>query len=400
MIELKSVSGWLAQSLNDGLMRFANGMDFSDIMVEVNRLIQKRSHTLTGHRQSIEYHIVAQNIKKLYFNSKNLKFSLNEDDHINQKTLKSDEIEELKELFEMKMAAMQDTNIWEHKIVFVDEENEIVSFNQKAKLNFKYLMEVINIKYKNYKKQFSELIIENEDIESIEKNDFSEIRFDKIWFRNCPNLKQIHWKAFGKNTQNIKEFYIGSLPKLESIPNTDYDLYELINSLINCEEIIVNSFHHELQAIKLRNLKRFTSSCYPTNRFKSIKFIWSYAFYECDKIEEIKLGGNNINYISEHAFHFRNQSDKILKVYLMRNELNESSFALNSLINFKRPTKLYLSWNNIKYLDEQDFKPFFDANQINEIVIDEYFDENHDSNQWNQSDKNIKLKIKFISQLL
>ena len=375
-------------------MRFANEMDFNDIMVEVNRSIQKRSHTLTGHRQSIEYHTVAQNIKKLYFNSKHLKFNLNEDSNINPTTLKSDEIEELKELFEMKMAAKEDTEIWEQKIVFVDETTKTVSFDKKGKLKLKYIMEVINVKYKNYNKYFNELIIENEDIESIERNDFSEIRFDKIVIKVCPNLKQIHWQAFGKNTQSIKDFYVDKyLPKLESGSNTDYDLYKLINSLINCETIHMNSFDDQLQPIKLRNLKRFTCSGNPIHLVNSI---CSYAFYECDQIERINLSWNNIRCIDEHAFHFRNQNNKTLTIDLYKIQLDESSFALNSLINFKRPTKLKLKGNYIKYLDEQVFKPFFNANQDNRILINkDSFNVDHKSNQWNQNNVIIKRKITF-----
>ena len=33
----------------------------------MNKLIEKKYHTLTGHRQSIEYNPIAQNKDKLYF---------------------------------------------------------------------------------------------------------------------------------------------------------------------------------------------------------------------------------------------------------------------------------------------------------------------------------------------
>ena len=36
----------------------------------------------------------------------------------------------------------------------------------------------------------------------------------------------------------------------------------------------------------------------------------------------------------------------------MNNELNESSFAMDSLINFKRPTNLNLTQNQIKYFNK------------------------------------------------
>ena len=75
-----------------------------------------------------------------------------------------------------------------------------------------------------------------------------------------------------------------------------------------------------------------------------------------------------------------------MSIDLSDNYLTASSFALNSLSNFKRPTKLDLSGNQIEYLDEKVFKPYFGANQINTITISQrYFDANHYKNEWNQN---------------
>ena len=62
-------------------------------------------------------------------------------------------------------------------------------------------------------------------------------------------------------------------------------------------------------------------------------------------------------------------SISILHIDLTNNQSDQSSFALSSLINFKRPTKLYLMRNQIKYLKEV-FKPFLNANKLNTIEID------------------------------
>ena len=96
----------------------------------------------------------------------------------------------------------------------------------------------------------------------------------------------------------------------------------------------------------------------------------------------------NISFISENAFHFRCENDKTLVINLTNNILSALSFALNSLCNLKKSTKLDLRENKIEYLDEQVFKPFFDADQWNAIKINEnnqYFDENCQANRWNQS---------------
>ena len=265
------------------------------------------------------------------------------------------------------------------KLVYIDECVNRLRFCTKGILDFKNLLKDLK------KKHFAEVIIENEDIESIEDGDFNEISFDGVNVNYCPKLKRIHWNAFGMQSDQIKTFNAwnindNSLPNLISETNTDYDLIKLINSLTNCEQIKMYSLNDELQPIKLHNLKIIT--IYGNNSSIKIKSINDFAFYECDKIEEIHLGWNNISFISENAFHFRNQNDKELIINLYCNNLNESSFALNSLSNFKRPTKLKLDSNQIIYLSEEVFKPFLDANQCNEIEIENtYFDVKNNKNQ-------------------
>ena len=83
------------------------------------------------------------------------------------------------------------------------------------------------------KTHFKELDIVNDSIESIHKNVLGKISFDKIGIRFCKNLKQIHFEAFGKQSNKIKQFSsFYQLPNLTSKPNTEYDLSKFINLLI------------------------------------------------------------------------------------------------------------------------------------------------------------------------
>ena len=346
----------------------------------MNKSIQKKYHDPTGHRQSIEHKILAPN-KKLYFNYANY---LKHQEQLKIQVLSSNQNDEEKQL-------KRDSNIL--KLVEVDEADGRLRFNSKEILNFKNLL-------KDFKhKHFAEVMIQNKDIESIEDNDFGQISFDRVFIGYCPHLKKIHWNAFGMQSDQIKQFYArindsNLLPSLISETNSDYDLIKLINSLVNCEVIWINSFDKELEPIKLHKLKKIViSGC---NSSYKIESICSYAFYECDKIEEINLGWNDINFINVNTFLFRNQNDQTLDIVLKANKLNESSFALNSLCNFKRPTKLNLDCNKVKYLNENIFKPFFDANELNEIEIDDrYFDVNNKENQWNQCNEKYHQKIFF-----
>ena len=47
-----------------------------------------------------------------------------------------------------------------------------------------------------------------------------------------------------------------NLPNLKSEPQTDYDLTQLINSMINCQEIVMSSFDDQVEQIHLENLKK------------------------------------------------------------------------------------------------------------------------------------------------
>ena len=57
-----------------------------------------------------------------------------------------------------------------------------------------------------------------------------------VHIQKCPKLKQIHWNAFGTKTENIKKFWY-DFSIFSSNPDGHYDLFKLINSLVNCEEI-------------------------------------------------------------------------------------------------------------------------------------------------------------------
>ena len=46
-------------------MEFASEKNFREIIIEIDKCIEKNCHYLTGHRQSIGYKAIAQN--KLYF---------------------------------------------------------------------------------------------------------------------------------------------------------------------------------------------------------------------------------------------------------------------------------------------------------------------------------------------
>ena len=284
-------------------------------------------------------------------------------------------------------------NLRQNNDVHVDENAKMICFNSRGNLNFKLLIDNLNRRYRLFHKHFKKLKLENEDIESIENNDFDDVCCDEIKIQKCLNFKKIHYNAFGQHSDEIQVFHaFEDLPDLTSEPGTDYDLYKLINSLVYCREIIIKSFDNELGLFKLKNLKKLGLDGFQSSiRIKSIK---DFAFDECDQIEEIDLRGNNLCTINKNTFHFRSKYDKKLVINFYNNKrLNELSFAIKSLVNFKRPVKLNLIGNAIRYLDEEVFKPYLDENQWNEIQIEKlYFEVNHKKNRWNQTNESYNKK--------
>ena len=245
-------------------------------------------------------------------------------------------------------------------LIFVNEVHRTIRFYRYEKINLKRLFKAVDWKYKD--KHFKELTILNDCIESIDEDILGNIRIDTIKIKNCLKLKYIHWNAFGNQAKFIIKF-----SATVNLTSSKHDLFKLINSMANCEEIIMNPFGNELRPIKLNKLKKLDFD----GLYSSIKVekIHNNAFYECREMELIDLQNNNINYISDEAFNFKDKNDKRLKVYLNGNRLNLSSFPLNSLANFKRPVTLNL-WDNLfNQFDFKIFEQFFKANPKNTIYI-------------------------------
>ena len=379
----KSSRNRLSKCLYENLLKNSEDKHFHEILFDVNITMKRIVDPIEGHQQAIEYRLINMN-KKLYFMNKE---EMRRVIDANRKFMRKFKDIKIYDGFQKFFDKFD--KIFGVKIYF-DEEKLEIRFDHKEQLDLKYLIKHLNTTLFMMNDETSRHFIlnfSNELLESIEENDFDEICFDEIDIYRCPKLKQIHWNAFGKQIKNIQRFFV--LNEVASKLNTDYDLYKLINSLINCEEIHCFSFDYVLQPIKLNKLKSLVLDGYKST--KRIESIIDYAFYDCDELEEISLGWNNISWIGENAFYFRNENDKKIKIFLWENKLNESSFAKYSFNNLKRPTNLHLQNKNFNYesnvdmdneernyqiykfqtLDENVFIPFLNANANNKIYMKE-----------------------------
>ena len=359
-----------------------NGILFTKTFFEVN-FIENQWNQKIEYAKQINFLYAMGTLKRMVFRRK---FNDDKKDEKDAEMIKENEAF----LKSIKNSNINESNYTKLNTVvrkfYINVKEKIIQINPEEELDLKILFKIISdiLHILKMDKHFNSLLISNDLLESIDENILQGISFNEIIIFECPKLQRIHWNAFGNEVEQIIKFNgWKNLPKLRSERNTDYDLWKFINSLSNCEELHINPFQNDLQPIKLNMLKILDFDSLDS-LFK-IKSICDFAFYECDVVEEINLSWNNISFISENAFHFRNENDKKLKIYLCRNKLNESSFALNSLINFKRSVKFDFSWNEIRYLDKKVFKPFLDTNSNNGIwFINKYFQINYKEHQWHQ----------------
>ena len=263
-------------------------------------------------------------------------------------------------------------------------DGEISCYGPEAN-NLKEIMRQFNDKLEGSDRHFKSFLLDNSSVTHIEDNTFFNITFDYIGFFWNRHLTHIDSHAFGQTTQVTKRVNI------EYTPIGNRELFHALNTLtkievilcqhLNITEIPSHAFREDIEAQDSIHFLGFPAV--------GVTRIGDYAFYELNNLEELDLDHNTIGYIPENAFAFSRSSNKTLQINLTGMEaLNSTGFALGSLSNIKRPTVLNLKLNeNITYLDEKIFRPFFDAHDLNRVLLTDNFggigiDCNHCANYW------------------
>jgi hypothetical protein len=241
-------------------------------------------------------------------------------------------------------------------------------------LNLKQIFTNISQSLAENEKHFHLFDLKYTTITELEENTFSDITFDYIQIANSTNLKLIHTNAFNSSNSFIHDLAVFNSPIVNSPPN--HDIFHLIRSMINLRNIQLDGTQiTEIPSNAFQPLEGSESQVQTIMFNKSpIKKIGNYSFYGLKNLTLLGFDGTSLEFISSNAFHFENQTNELLIIYLDNTKsLNGSSFDINSLSSFKRPTTIYMGNSpNIKFLDEKIFRPFFEADQRNKIVFFEY----------------------------
>jgi hypothetical protein len=218
-------------------------------------------------------------------------------------------------------------------------------------------------------KHFTKFYLNNTAITELEENTFYDITFDKIVIHNSTKLKLINTHAFMVTNSLLKSFDSRLTPIVYSPPN--YDIFYSLSLMLNIEEIIIiNPNIVEVPSYAFRPIVGHQ------NKLRSIYIesgviekIGNYLFYGLNYLTNLSFYANKLDFIPKNAFHFEKTSDETMHLWLGYNSLNDSSFENGSFENFRKPTNLTLTHNNITYLDENIFLPFLQSNINNSITF-------------------------------
>ena len=243
---------------------------------------------------------------------------------------------------------------------------------------------------------FCELVISNPKIESITSNSFKNFSFNEIKIsESSKKLNYIERDAFGNCAKQVRCIEI-----LNNLPAnlSSEKLIEFLNYFTNIKEIIMKSPNKLEGQLELSNLKYLIID--GSNSIRKLELIDDFVFFKCDNLTYINLSNNEISKITPNILCFEKTLNKLLTLDLSNNKLNEMSFDELSFSKMNRPVKLILNKNQIKYLNINAFKEFFNGNNKNIIhlygdTLYNGFEYGNTKNEWLFKDENILNKKLF-----
>ncbi len=259
------------------------------------------------------------------------------------------------------------------QIVFpCDCGNDVIYCGLKSTRYLKHIFKGMSKYLREDNKSFLILDIKNISIVELEDNIFSGLQFKRIFLRDLQDLKRISTHAFNGTQEYLEELSIEGESKLDTDSNFG-ELLSAINTLKSLEALYLDSY--QLKRFPSYALKNSKISDIDLNfnrlRIGSLKFIDNFAFYHQNDLVDLDLTNQQLDYIPKNAFTFEKQSKEKLSIFLDHNNLNSSSFELGLFNNTNRILNLYLRNNNITFIDEKIFAPFFDKTEENKIDLSE-----------------------------
>lgn len=246
-------------------------------------------------------------------------------------------------------------------------DNQILCLSDRSfdlKTVFDYLTLTIHWK----ERKFERLVIDAPEVTQLDETSFSEIWFEEIVITNAKNLQRIHSNAFGGTRMFAKRVAIVDAKHLNT--SNEYNVFDALSSFNNLQSLSVSGVGlQEVPDFAFRPLLGTQWDLKNITIKGDLKRIGNYAFYDpAYWMTRITLG-NQISYISGHAFDMRTSAHNELTIDLSHNQLTTDSFESGVFLNTKRQLFVNLTSNLLSHLDEFIFEPFLDQNLMNRLDI-------------------------------
>jgi hypothetical protein len=231
---------------------------------------------------------------------------------------------------------------------------------------FENLTEILSIEYKN----FDSFFLRNTTLREIPSNAFGNLTFLIIQFEHNPYLSRIHPKAFTKiNAKYVQIFEKSNTNLSQTIFKT------VINRFVNLLKITMlndNVQHIPSFAFRQSKLEQIWFGMEGDIDKQPLESIDPYAFYHLNSLGFLRIFSDNLSRFNRNSLTLkRNPEYHILELFIGGKQISSKSFPLTSLSQFGgRSVNLwFFNTPNLKYLDENIFKPFLesDGKEINLI---------------------------------
>lgn len=200
----------------------------------------------------------------------------------------------------------------------------------------------------------------------LDDNPFYDISFDHFIGEN---IKFIHHNAFGGTSKVIKKFVLRNGYVNHKPP--EYDLWKLLNQLVNVERINVHLNINEIPSNALNQTNLQTIIIHTANKITLKK----HAFYSLDHLNELSFECG-FDKIESEAFAMKRSSSKLNMTFY---EFDGDLFQPDSFKGLNRPIHIRIH-SDLTYIPESSFKSILD-NQ-NSINVSLYIDCFQCKNYW------------------
>lgn len=287
----------------------------------------------------------------------------------------------------------------------------IIYFKCGGNENFdlKHIFNEMSINLDEGNKSFTSFYLNNTAISELSENVFGNITFGEIIIENAYKFSRIHSHAFRDTNNYLTIFRVYSTPLDNQMPY--YDFFTAISLMPRLSLLtIANTSVTEITDNAFRPLSgiQYNLTTVSINDHK-LKKLCNNAFEYWPSLTDLNLANNTLNHISENAFNFQKRGNVPvvdgLRLILIKNNLNSSSFEIGAFNGLNKPTHLFFSYGpndktNITYLDRHVFEPFVSDDrsgiQSNRIEMLETLDCDDCRNYWLVGNENYKTKAKIL----